>query len=485
MSNWLRSGDKELVEKRYGISYEDFINSILEQHLENKHIEYFKTSQGDYFLPSGYESKGSCYIFHIYRPMWGGARVFTDKIPYIHMFNCKNAIAIYTGDIPVDENDKEDEEYIINLRKDFSKETIELVMWRYYKFKEITEGLYDMAINDALIKTKLLNKYLNDKTPLIQNILEKNKETIQNISEILQDDRLCLVLGAGVSAASNIPLWSEIVSKFMCVLVERAFLTQGIKLSDEQYKYMAKELYHIKDNSPLSKMRYIKNGFSDEEFYSILHELLYQNYNLKSNTDLLYAIANLCEEYGGYSYAKVKKIITYNFDGILEMCLEDLNIKYSVIYNKEQRNLENQLTIYHVHGYLPYKRNEERSEIIFSEEDYHRVYNDPYNWSNIVQVNCFRENVCLFIGCSLTDPNIRRLLDSSMCINNMHYAIMLKNPLPKRVNDISDDIWKNYIMIDKHLTEQFYRSIGVNIIWIDDYFEIPIILKAIDKKLKL
>lgn len=481
MSKWLRSGDKELVEKRYGISYEDFINSILEQHFKNKHIEYFKTSQGNYFLSSGYKNEESCYVFHVYRPMWTGAKAFTNKIQFIQHFNCKNAIGIYTGDIH--EESDETEGWLISVYKSFEISGINFELWRYNEFRKNVEGLYDDALKDALIKTNLLNKYISSDTPSIQNIVEKNSEDIANLTKLLHDDRLCLVLGAGVSAASNLPLWTEIVSKFMSVLVEKSLLTQGVRLPDEQYEIIAKEMYHIKDDSPLSKMRFIKNAFKDDEFYSILYKLLYKNCELKINTDLLYAIANLCEKYGGYSHTRVKKIITYNFDGLLEMCLEDLNIKYNVIYNKDQRNTERKLTIYHVHGYLPYGIDGVKSEIIFSEEDYHRVYNDPFNWSNIVQVNCFRENVCLFIGCSLTDPNIRRLLDSSMCRNNMHYAIMLRNSLPKKIDDVNDDIWKSYVIVDKQLTEQFYSSIGIKIIWVDDYSEIPIILKAIDKKL--
>lgn len=70
------------------------------------------------------------------------------------------------------------------------------------------------------------------------------------------------------------------------------------------------------------------------------------------------------------------------------------------------------------------------SNVVFSEEQYHNMYKDIYNWSNIKQIDILQENTCLFVGCSLSDPNTRRLLDIAYKEGETrHYAIMKKEEI--------------------------------------------------------
>src|SRR5690606_21315200 len=89
-----------------------------------------------------------------------------------------------------------------------------------------------------------------------------------------------------------------------------------------------------------------------------------------------------------------------------------------------------ELSIYHVHGFLPRDRSGydglEKSTLVFSEEGYHELFTDPYHWSNLVQLNLLRETRVLMIGLSLTDPNLRRLLEIAGRRNGpgRHYAFL-------------------------------------------------------------
>ena len=57
-----------------------------------------------------------------------------------------------------------------------------------------------------------------------------------------------------------------------------------------------------------------------------------------------------------------------------------------------------------------------------------------------------------------------------------HYAIMKRFHLVE-AND--DESIRNFERINESLQESFFNEIGVNIIWIDDYNEIPLLLKKI------
>jgi len=119
------------------------------------------------------------------------------------------------------------------------------------------------------------------------------------------------------------------------------------------------------------------------------------------------------------------------------------------------------------------------SLLVFSEEGYHKLMLEPYNWANIVQLSSFMNNTCLFIGLSMTDPNLRRLLDvaaqkdaDGIC---RHYAIMKR----MKIKQVSGDEIEKFEQINDELQESFYGKLGVNVIWVDDYKEIPELLREI------
>ena len=169
---------------------------------------------------------------------------------------------------------------------------------------------------------------------------------------------------------------------------------------------------------------------------------------------------------------QLKSIITFNFDDLIEQALSNHKIEYTSIWKEGQGYEIDALPIFHVHGFLPNKKDFEEPNLVFSEEAYHSQFIDPYSWSNLTQLNTFSTNVCLFVGLSLSDPNLRRLLDISWRRNQRckHYIIMKKSSLESRTAEISTMLF-----------EQDANSLGLNVIWCSDFSEIPDILLKIVK----
>ena len=131
------------------------------------------------------------------------------------------------------------------------------------------------------------------------------------------------------------------------------------------------------------------------------------------------------------------------------------------------------IPVYHVHGFLPYI-GLPRGELVLSEEDYNALISNPSNWANIVQVNLIRECTCLFIGLSVADPNLRRLLDLVRGDKSGDTYIIQKMGEVKELDPDSLRAWST----SKEFDRERFASIYLRTIWIHDYDEIPKILNS-------
>lgn len=98
-----------------------------------------------------------------------------------------------------------------------------------------------------------------------------------------------------------------------------------------------------------------------------------------------------------------------------------------------------------------------------------------------MQLNAFRDTTCLFLGCSLTDPNMRRLPDVAARTEEKarHYAVLKRKSLelPSGDRRQKQEILEEYQRIDNNIRESYYESLGINIIWVNRYGEISDILR--------
>jgi hypothetical protein len=263
---------------------------------------------------------------------------------------------------------------------------------------------------------------------------------------------LDIVLGAGVNIDYGAKDWNSLVEA-----LNLDFYKDNKDLVTEVQKYVGNELFV---SSKLIKT----NGFN---IYDSLNKELYLFKEAKTFNDPntnLYHIVNFIE-----GRKEKVNIITYNYDTNLEYLFRKRNLPYNTVYDNTSFIVkDSKADIFHVHGLLPYDKSTETkytNSLIFNESEYFYLYNNPYSWNIEKQLHDFNFNCCLFIGISLTDPNMKRLLELANNYLKFNFIFM------RREKDFDQKVYRD-------VTNYFF-TYDLITIWVDEFSEIDEWLKLI------
>ena len=263
---------------------------------------------------------------------------------------------------------------------------------------------------------------------------------LRQLKHAFQEGRLSLFLGAGCSVASGVPTWDVLVTElYMNGLSRRLNRYQRVpemvpsvsswafrrKVVPLEVAARGLRAYYRNDDNFVTVLRFMlynRTGMYQwsRPFPKKIRKLLAQNKTLRS-------VAQLCRR-SVPGRRGVRSVITYNYDDLLEWML---GYNRCVPVWKAAPLKAHKLPIYHVHGFVPFvwevsKESSRCDEIVLSEDQYHREAQDPYSWNNLVQMQALSESVVLMIGLSLTDWNLRRILDNLRALprRSQSYALM-------------------------------------------------------------
>ena len=332
----------------------------------------------------------------------------------------------------------------------------------------------NLVDNSAHLKSyikQILQKTFTDISP--------NRQHISALKTSYNADKLALFVGAGLSKSAGLPDWPQLVRSVAARVFDNHTDSPLSDLErDEVQKFFEKEV----PASPLIVARLLQNSLKSK-FAESVRESLYENINPDSATSsqLLKQIGALCMP--RRDRTGIVGVVNYNFDDLLEIELTERGISHCSIMSEGSKINSSDLPIYHVHGYLPRKTvldDTHKQSLVLSEDAYHTQFSDPFIWTNITQLNLLRNNVCLFIGISLTDPNHRRLLEitakKTSSIN--HYAILTDHWQGQAAKKLSEKT-QALAQAFKKLEEESYKNLGINVIWVDNHSEVPGILSEI------
>jgi hypothetical protein len=279
------------------------------------------------------------------------------------------------------------------------------------------------------------------------------------LRRVYSEGKLALFVGAGVSVSCGLPDWKRLAEKV---------IEQTWPRSIQPYAHPMIR-HAVGQKNPLDSMRIVRQRLK-QQFNDMVRQALYDNGTVVS--DLVMAIVTL---------QHVRRICCYNYDDVLEDALDRTQKEYYTVYQGDQIPfLSNALVIFHPHGYLPrlQRTQDTTSEfIVLSEDDYHQLYASPYSWSNLLQLGLLMNYSALFVGCSLTDPNMRRLLDivKEMQPTHQHFAL-LKDPT-YQPDKTGWDLMPFPTI--KAFEEEDLHARGVLPIWFNEYADIAQMLRAL------
>jgi len=284
---------------------------------------------------------------------------------------------------------------------------------------------------------------------------------------------------------AGLPRWSAVIDELLDDLILESGRVQDdpIEITADERTAIASSFFRRHAASPLYAARYMRAAFG-ERFEQRLAHAVYcpNNENCGTQTPpVLAAIARLCAGDRGFS-----SVVTYNYDDLLERALDEDGVGFETLLS--QRRQSNALPIYHVHGWLPRdpvpSGTSADSLLVFSEERYHEIYARPEHWSNVVQLSLLRSNSCAFVGLSLQDPNLRRLLETAHQSPDCppHY-VFVRRTTPRELTDgvipLRPAVADALIRTHHRMQEKTLAELGLTVIWVDGHDELPDLLRSL------
>ena len=315
------------------------------------------------------------------------------------------------------------------------------------------------------------------------------KEVLHNLDEyIMRDDNIIIedyypllkqtsndlsfAIGAGCSKASHISDWNTLSEALGYELLYDIIDTKESKYRN---KVIAEKLNDsifscFDKNSALDAIHnsYVQlPATGQRNYWKTIKNVLYMNYDSPNDAKqpLVDAIVDCIKR------KNIDTIINYNFDSVLEQNIDPR-------YKSDSKEVQSSITqligceICHVHGYIPYDYNGkvDVSNFVFTDKDYYENMSNPNNFCNKRQTTILQNKNVIFVGVSFTDSNMKEILRKRVerGYKNVVFAFF-------KLPSFDVDGINSKLIINKYKLIQncYFDSLGVKILWVDNFDEIP------------
>ncbi len=312
---------------------------------------------------------------------------------------------------------------------------------------------------------------------------------------------LVLALGAGVSMGSRLPSWRDLLQSLTKVCLGDGVLFKDMDEAGFSYPTIAGIL---EGHTP-----------AGHTFPELVRDRLYEEFPfypqapaqgkkkalrefVETNNPTLRAVGALCalpvadekDRPSGKDDDRpwcrpnphIHAIVNFNIDHVLQKYVRAC-FKNRVLRTIERPSASSRrgfIPVYHMHGLLRYdrkrgRREKEADSIVLTERDYFDFFNRPTSLFNYTFLHLLREHPCLFIGLSMQDDNIRRLL---------HYSRQerIQSALDegKEPSEAERKALRHFAILPRSkvgrvddLKASALASLGTRVLWLESFAEIP------------
>ncbi|MFI8607943.1 SIR2 family protein [Pseudomonas sp. NPDC077649] len=245
----------------------------------------------------------------------------------------------------------------------------------------------------------------------------------------LQQERLNLVTGAGISIDAGVPNWYGLLERLAATPTALAGDYLAHKTAGLTPEYLGQIIYNRRRNIEDDSFNESEEATVNHDWASSIHEAIYK--------DVPKNVADLFEKHPYLTELrdlakKIPFVINFNFDDILAQAIsynpkrESQSRSYSVEWRPALLDRSNHTTIYHVNGLLPQVSLKKRSpRLIFTEDSFADAMARAPGVSSEYIFMRFVQNTMLIVGHSLADASLKNYLrlnrDKSPA--NHHYMI--------------------------------------------------------------
>lgn len=329
---------------------------------------------------------------------------------------------------------------------------------------------------------------------LPNEVARQTQTCVDELCIAAHKDRFSFFLGAGASYGAGMPLWGEFACRLLARSVEDdlrpSVLRPTVKLWCDHYATMM-------DTSLMSVIREAKARLGPDErnFLTTVRTVLYDGVKIPLQVPKSSLVGRLATILANAKY-QTRDVITYNYDDVLEWHLRE-SLQREVRTVKTGSDMQHitpgdRVVIYYVHGCIPHGPWGGETPIVAGEDEYYELRRWELGWRNLVQLGALMGSRAIMVGLSLTDPNVRWLVETARRETKGHSSSG-RHVMIDRLETIDEIVtsglrigatigadeaeWLRLVKVQSRA--RMGDVLGVRTVWVADWHEVPEVLAQV------